>query len=189
MVAFSARTRSMRALPRLNVDQMARKRITADELMRELESDPEWVAKREERERQQAKLRAVLDADQLELVREICDVGYQVTSVWDLVNNTPHPHLKRNFVGEYPAAYPILLKHLGMEHHPRIREGIIRALTVPDGGDEVAWELLGHFEKEQDAQMKWVIANALRTVMNRSARKKYPEIDNYYKNPCVENAG
>ncbi len=92
-------------------------------------------------------------------------------------------------MGEYPAAYPILLKHLGMEHHPRIREGIIRALTVPDGGNEVAWELLGHFEKEQDAQMKWVIANALRTVMNRSARKKYPEIDNYYKNPGVENAG
>ncbi len=110
--------------------------------MRELESDPEWVAKREERERQQAKLRAVLDADELELVREICDVGYQVTSVWDLVNNTPHPHLKRNFVGEYPAAYPILLKHLGMEHHPRIREGIIRALTVPDGGNDVAWNYL-----------------------------------------------
>ncbi len=37
--------------------------------------------------------------------------------------------------------------------------------------------------------MKWVIANALRTVMNRSARKKYPEIDNYYKNPGIENAG
>jgi hypothetical protein len=168
---------------------MARKRITADELMRELESDPEWVAKREERERQQAKHRAALDADEMELVREIRNVGYQVTSVWDLVNNTPHPHLERNFVGEYPAAYPILLKHLRMEHHPRIREGIIRALTVPDGGNEVAWELLGQFEKERDAQMKWVIANALRTVMNRSARKKYPEIDDYYKNPGVENAG
>ena len=86
--------------------------MRADELMRELESDPSWVAKRDERERKQAERRKVLDADQKQLVDEICAAGYQVQSVWDLVNNTPHQFLERNFVGEYPDAYPILIKHL-----------------------------------------------------------------------------
>ena len=159
-----------------------RKPMPADELMRELESDPSWVAKRDERERKQAERRKVLDADQKQLVDEICAAGYQVQSVWDLVNNTPHQFLERNFVGEYPDAYPILIKHLKLDHLPGIREGVIRALTVPDGGDDVAWALLGEFESEKNADMKWVISNALRTVMNRKARMQYPAVDEYYSN-------
>ena len=162
---------------------MARqKAMRADEFMRQLESDPVWVAKRDQREREQEKQRQVLDADQQQLVNEICGLGYQIKSVWDLVNNSPHQFLERNFLGEYLDAYPILVKHLSIDHHPRIREGIIRALTVPDGGDAVAWALLGEFENEQDADMKWVISNALRIVMNRNARKRYPAVDEFYSN-------
>lgn len=167
--------------------------MRADDFLRQLESDPEWVARRDERERDHAlnvaKHRAKLEADEMVMINEIRAAGYDVKSVWDLVNNTPHPFLERNFVGEYPNAYPILIKHLEKDHIREIREGIIRALTVPDGGNEVAWALLKQFETERDRELKWVIANALRTVMNRSARKKFPEIDACYKNPDSDNAG
>ena len=156
--------------------------MRADELMRELESDPAWFAKQKKRELLQAERRDVHDADQKQLVGEINAAGYQINCVWDLVNNTAHEVLERNFTGEYPVAYPILIKHLTLDHLPAIREGIIRALTVSDGGNEVAWALLGEFERETNADLKWVISNALRTVMNRKARKQYPAVDEYYSN-------
>ncbi|QDV55160.1 hypothetical protein [Rosistilla oblonga] len=153
-----------------------RKSVTAAELMAELEADPEWVARREAKERESEEHRKVCAADQLGLVREIRDAGYDVDSVWDLVNNSPHPVLERRFLGEYPDAYPILVQHLSVPHRKEIREGLIRALTVKDGGPEVESTLLECFYAETDEKMRWVIANALRTAMPYHRRKKHPEI-------------
>jgi hypothetical protein len=153
-----------------------RKPVTAAELMAELEADPEWVAQRDAKEREREAHRQVCTADQTELVREIRDAGYDIDSVWDLVNNTPHPILERRFLGEYPCAYPILVRHLSVPHRKEIREGIIRALTVKDGGSEVEAALLNCFQSETDDNLRWVLANALRTAMPYHRRKKYPEI-------------
>jgi len=150
--------------------------ITAAELMAELEADPKWVARRDAKEREREEHRKVCAADQIDLVREIRDAGYDVDSVWDLVNNTPHPILERRFIGEYPDAYPILVRHLSVPHRREIREGLVRALTVKDGGPEVESALLECFHSETDEKMRWVIANALRTAMSYHRRKKYPEI-------------
>jgi len=57
------------------------------------------------------------------------------------VNNRPHPVLNFPFAGPYERAYPLLVRHLRVKHHPRVREGIIRALTVKDG-DELVWKAL-----------------------------------------------
>ena len=155
---------------------MPKKPITAADLVRELESDPEWVAQRDRRERRYAALAVECAEDEGELVREIREQGYDIDSVWDLVNNTPHEFLERRFIGSYANAYSVLVAHLDVRHHPRIREGIVRALTVDDGGQEAESALLQAFLAESSPALKWFLANALWTAMSRFRLCNHPEI-------------
>ena len=111
-----------------------------------------------------------------QLAREAEKLGYKIRSVYDFVNNTPDPFLPRTFIGSYERAYPMLVRHLTLPHHPRVREGIIRALTVKDGGQLVSDALLDQFTIEKDSILRWVLANALRTAMPLKQRKRHPEI-------------
>ena len=149
---------------------------TAAEFLRELEADPELRANRQRQERELTERATVHAADERELVTEIRAAGYEVDSVYDLVNNTPHPVLPRKFIGPYPRAYPALLRHLDMPHGKPIREGIIRALTVRDGGPEVEAALFRAFSKEDHPDLRWVLANALKVAMPYHRRRKHPEI-------------
>jgi hypothetical protein len=63
-----------------------------------------------------------------------------------------------------------------LQHDPRIREGIIRALTVKDAGPEAENALLQELETENDRLMRWVIANALQTIIPYKRRTKFPQI-------------
>ncbi|MBM3240182.1 HEAT repeat domain-containing protein [Candidatus Poribacteria bacterium] len=84
----------------------------------------------------------------------------EIQSAWDLVNS-PEP---------YPRAIPILMKHLKKPYHPKIKEGIVRALTVKEAWGVAGSPLIEEFLKissqqtnaEQD--LKWVIGNALSVV-------------------------
>lgn len=152
------------------------KRTTAEELLAGLAADPGWLAERAARDRELALRDAALAMEEARLVADIRGAGYAVTSVYDLVNNDPHPVLERPFTGPYPAAYPVLIRHLSLPYTPAIREGIIRALTVPDGGAGVQAALLHELSVEADPHLRWVIANALRTAMPYHRRKKHPEI-------------
>lgn len=157
------------------------KPVTASELMAQLEADPEWVARRDAKEREREAHRQVCAADESDLVQEIRASGYEIDSVRDLVNNTPHPILKRRFLGSYPRAYPVLVRHLFVAHTTEIREGIIRSLTVKDGGEDVEAALLECFQTETDGYLRWVLANALRTAMPYRKRQKHPEINRVLK--------
>ena len=119
--------------------------------------------------------------DQEQLVRELSEVGFVVESVYDLVNNRPIAHLENKFIGSYAQAYPILVRHLDLPHHSRIREGIIRALTEKSARAIAKDKLLEHFYKEEDPSMKWVLANALRTVLSASDKKKHPEYKDVFQ--------
>ncbi len=141
---------------------MAKKPITAQELVDSLEADPTF--------------RAECAADERDLVSRIRGDGYDIDSVWDLVNNVPHEILERRFIGPYPRAYSTLVAHLGLPHHPRVREGIIRSLIVKDGGPPVEEALWQQFQIESDVEVKWVLANALRSAMPYHRRRKHPEI-------------
>lgn len=160
---------------------MKKRPITASELVVKLETDVEYMKKRLAKDETVARLSELCSKDQKELVAEIRKLGYNIDSVWDFVNNSPHQFLPRRFTGSYPSAYPVLLKHLRLPHHPKVREGIIRALTVNDGGLQVEEALLVEFQHEQDPQMKWVLANALKTAMTDSKRRKLPEIAEVFK--------
>lgn len=75
----------------------------------------------------------------------------------------------------------MLIRHLQIPHHPRVREGVIRALTVRDGGDAVWQALLQEFNRETNNGLRWVLANALKIAMPYRKRVKIPEIAHAYK--------
>src|SRR3712207_4152728 len=93
---------------------------TAAELMTELESDPDYVARRRRRDRELQQRTATLREAEAPLVGDLHRAGFDVASAWDLANtSTP-----------YPEALPVLVEHLQRPYPDRVREGIARALAV-----------------------------------------------------------
>ncbi len=128
-----------------------RKAITAEELARQLESDPERVAKRDARAARLAELETTLAADEASILADLSAVGVTVSSVYDLVGTRVAP----------PEALPVLLRHLGVDHHERIREGLIRSLGVPGARELASGTLRAEYAKERDPGLRIAIANAL----------------------------
>ena len=154
--------------------------MKASDLMKKLEADPEYQEMQKRKALELKEREAVLAEDERNLIEELASIGYEVQSVWDFVNNNNLHEFLRKFNGSYAGAYPILDKHLNIEHHPRIRQGIIRALTEKDANEVASESLLAEFYKEQDLNLKWVFANALRTVLTRSQKAKHPEYKEVY---------
>ncbi len=148
---------------------------TAEELIKELNNDSEFLKRKKGKEDHIQQLAEVCAKDEEELVselnNELSKIDCHITSVWDLVNS----------VNSYQVVYPILQKHLFISHHSRIREGIIRALTVKDVGKDIETALFECFKDEQNQDIKWILANALKTVMPYYRRKNYQEIKKVYK--------
>jgi hypothetical protein len=126
-----------------------RKWKTAAELMAELSADPSFVARQREQEQARLNKEAEFHRAERPLIDALTRVGVRVQSVWDLVNTT----------NSYPKAVPVLLEHLQRPYPERVREGIARALAVPDAIKE--WETLRRlFEREADATttgVKWAL--------------------------------
>lgn len=149
---------------------------TAAGFIRQRENDPVYQAKQKEAEAEREQLRRRCVLDEQELVTELRALGLRVDSVYDLVNNRPHPVLPNKFVGPYRQAYPLLLKHLGVTHEPNIREGIIRALTVrdlPRGAHQV---LLDQLRSETNRIHRCCLALALRRALGKKAAERVPEV-------------
>jgi hypothetical protein len=102
---------------------------TAAELLAELQDDPEYQRKTRAAEAErQARVQELRRAEQ-PIVADLRSAGVEVGSVWDLVN-TSEP---------YPAALPVLLKHLRQGGYPdRVMEGIASALAVEPAA--FAWD-------------------------------------------------
>ena len=81
---------------------MKKKGTTAKELLDRLNIDPEWVAMTAEKERKHNALSADNRRAQTPLLADLCSAGYDLLSVWDLVNTS----------APYSAALPVLLEHL-----------------------------------------------------------------------------
>jgi hypothetical protein len=153
-----------------------KKRETAAEFMARLHSDPEWVRKNAEREARTKALEARFDAEERPILNDLAEVGCTVSSVWDLVNSS----------ASYPHAIPVLLKHLQQPYHPRILEGIVRALTVKEARGAPAHEILDELKRRTvpspsddrpapegvqgmpRGDVRWALANALTVVADAS---------------------
>ena len=150
--------------------------MTAAELLSQLQADPEYLERRAIKEAETEILSVACRIDETELVRELNEIDVSVNSVWDLVNNQSHPVLERSFTSSYEAAYPILVKHLSIKHHERIREGIIRSLTEGAAYSVAAKPLIEQFEIEPKKHLRWVIANALESMLPKEEMNQYPEV-------------
>ena len=159
----------------------SRKPKTAKELLDALATDPEYLELRARKDAELAAFVAEFAHEERMIAGEAKALGYGISSVWDFVNNTPHPVLERTFIGAYDRAYAMLIRHLQVPHHPRVREGIIRALTVRDGGEAVWQALHQEFIREPDKELRWVLANALKVAMPYRKRAKFPDIAHVYK--------
>lgn len=90
----------------------------------------------ERREVERQELRIQLLAMQKPLLDELKDLGFLVQDVWDFANTN----------SSYADALPVLLKHLQKPYADKIKEGIARALAVPEA--KSSWHiLLSEFEK------------------------------------------
>jgi hypothetical protein len=125
-------------------------KVTAAELLAKLSADPNYVAARQLEEEARQKRAEEWRRAEAPLVDELRAAGFAVESAWDLVN-TP---------GSYPAAVPILLEHLPRHYPAAVREGIARALAVPEA--RVGWDLLIRlFREEREARAKDGLAVAI----------------------------
>ena len=94
------------------------------------------------------------------LIDELADIGIKINSIWDLVNT------KR----KYLAAIPVLMKYLPLVSYIRNKEGIVRALTVPEAKGLVVPLLVKEYlQLSNDKEnLKWVIGNAVNVTITKS---------------------
>lgn len=111
-------------------------------------TDEEMILLREinrERERERERRLVRSRIEQEPILKELRGVGWNVKSVWELVNTSTR----------YAEAIPILLKHLSLPYSDRTREGIARSLAVPEPEVRKAWPML--VEEYRKAPMGWGI--------------------------------
>ena len=148
---------------------MKRKSITASELVRELEQDPSYQARVAERQASTDALSQVYRADEATLVAQLRARGSAVDSVWDFVSTTDAPL----------DAIPILVAHLSQSHHPRVWEGIVRALSIKRARDG-AFEFLKRFYVTETIESRrWLLANAIGAMAKFTEVKELPGIEQY----------
>jgi hypothetical protein len=136
---------------------IGKKKITTAEHMALLRQNPEWAARNAATEARLRERQEQHRKEQAQLLADLREVGIRIESVWDLVNTAD----------KYPAAIPVLLRHVVLPYHKRIKEGIIRALTVDYAGPEVLRELIRQFLEQADSSensIKWVLGNAISEV-------------------------
>lgn len=138
-----------------------RKRVTAEELMHELSADPEWFAGAKWRERQAEARSRELAALEAPVVAELRRLGFKVDLISDLHNSRLN----------YQAAIPLLMSWLPRVADRRVKEEIIRALSVRWAKPQAAPLLLEEFRNVEDdpqGPLRWAIGNALEVVADES---------------------
>jgi len=127
--------------------------ITAADLMAELNSDAEYLARTKAQEEAQQKLWDEWAKAEVPLVAALKSAGTEVQTVWDLIQDD-----KVN-----PAVIAVLVDHLKRDYPDRIREGIMRALATPyarNRWDELV-EIFEHNTTSLSPAIRYVAALAL----------------------------
>ena len=148
---------------------MKRKSITASELVHALEQDPDYRARVAERDANLDALSQVYRADEAALVAELRARGIAVGSVWDFVSTTDAPL----------TAIPILVAHLSESHHPRVWEGIVRALSIKSARDGAFESLKRFYLAETVENRRWLLANAIAAMAKFTEVKELPGMKEY----------
>lgn len=101
------------------------------------------------------------------LINDLAELGVSISSVWDLVNRRE----------PYDAAIPVLIEWLRTvddrvpeADRSRVREGLVRALTIRAARPAAAQVMLDQFRSLDDpsGEVRWAIGNALSVVADDS---------------------
>ncbi len=131
------------------------KKLTAAELIEQLNADPDFAARRAREDGERQRCAEEWRRAESPLVDELQASGVAVESAWDLVNTS----------ASYSTALPILLKHLERPYPAAIREGIARALAVPEAAfGFVALQRL--YRQESEERVKSGLAAAIAATVN-----------------------
>jgi HEAT repeat protein len=99
-----------------------------------------------------------MKVEEVEVQEKLAKIGLKVDSIYDLVN-TREP---------YPRAIPVLIELLRRPFSDaRIKEGIIRALTVSEAKGLAGKALLEEFYETCDPILAWTIGNAISVVATK----------------------
>jgi len=138
----------------------------------QLRAEGKWdafVAQKQEREAAARQRQEELSRAEAPLVHDLRSAGFAVDSVWDLVNTKQ----------SYEEAVRVLLDHLNGDYPSAIREGIARALAVPEA--RFAWTtLIKAYRDEMDQRAKDGLAVA---VANTASDEFIPEVIELARNP------
>ena len=109
-----------------------------------------------------------MSSDSGALIKDLHDAGVDVSDPWDLVNRPV----------QYPSAIPILIDWLhniearvDETSRPKLREALVRALSVPAAHPQAAPVLIEEFRRVEDKTglgLRWVVGNALSIVADDS---------------------
>jgi len=117
-------------------------------------ADPEW---------READARSTFDWENAMLSRALREAGVAEASLWELLE-AGRP---------YPEAIPALVDLLPRVVDPEIKDGIVRALSVPEAHPLAAGTLWNEFlmapvRTHREQQLKWAIGRALGVVCDDS---------------------
>lgn len=104
---------------------------TAAEFMAELAKNKNYQEKQASKQKALEARQRLYQEDQKGLLYELSALGFELTSVWDFVNSE----------NNYWDAIPTLIKHLSIEHHPKVLSGILRSLAIEAlSNDQALWD-------------------------------------------------
>ncbi len=153
----------------MNRDRSSKKRKTAAELVAELRSAPEFVAREQQREREPQANAQLYSKAAGPILRELNKAGFQVQSVGAL----------RQSGTEYRSAISILLRWLPLVTYLPLKEEIVRALSVPWARSLVGPTLVDEFRRAEGPAgtgIRWAIANALEVVADEDVLEDLIEL-------------
>lgn len=140
---------------------------TAAEVLAELNADPAWRAAMERKDAASRDREAARRLAEAPLVADLRQVGINVESAWLLYEVAP-----------YPTAIPVLLEHFERPYDPATREGIARALAVPEAS--WAWErllsLLFHEPDQQERDVRFALALAVVAAAPKGSTSRMLEL-------------
>jgi hypothetical protein len=128
-----------------------RKWIGSEELLAELERDPEYQARIAEQERRRLVLVERNLEDARPLVAQLAARGFVVQTPADLFNKRMN----------YRAAIPTLIEWLPRISNPDVKADVARTLSVKWAKPAAIPVLLDEFERSENDVVRWAIASAL----------------------------
>lgn len=131
--------------------------ITAEEFIKKLARDPEYQGRMKEIERRKREASSIYKRAAKGVIKDLAKAGFKVDYVGALYNNKIW----------YEQAIPVLIKWLSVVENRRVKEDIVRALSVKWAKPQAAPLLIQEYDKltqPEDWAIRWAIGNALSVV-------------------------